>query len=241
MFVKTGKVNRRVIRHSDIVDLASFFEDLSKKELGNCMFSVSFRDHSFASVDSADYFQKPYFKYKDASQVRFEYVSDDYKNKVSLCLEESAFFFSEANSFEVISENEDWLNAVFVKMNDLVAGLPKHSVFRTVFAFPWIIISYIFFHILCWYRMRQFGFSYGSRPVLPNGQPDTKYLFLPMSLYYLLVTIGFAIMSAGVSLLYPVQEFAFGGIRYPRRNKIRKAVGWIIVTIIIPIILSLLF
>lgn len=241
MFMKTGKVSRRVVRHSDIVNLASFFEYLSKKEFGSCTFSVSFRDHSFASVDSAEYFQKPYFKYKDVSQIRFEYISYNYKNKVILYLEESAFFFTDTSRFEVINENEDWLNAAFVKMNDLIAGLPKHSILRTAFSFPWILFSYIFFQILCSFVMRLIGFTKGNKPVLSAGQPNAEVFFLPMSLYFLLVVIVFALISAIICMLYPVQEFAFGNSRHPMRVKIRKTFGWILATIIIPIILSILF
>lgn len=241
MYMKTGKITRRVIRYSNIIDLASFFEELSEEENGSCTFLISFRNRSFASVDSADYFQTPYFKYKDALQIQFEYVSRDHGRKVMLCLEESAAFFSDANNFEVISGDEDWINATVAKINDLLAGIPKHSIIRSVFSIPWIISGYFFFHILCWLGMRLSGFSCGSRPLLPNGQPDTTALFLPMSAYFLLVTICFACVSAIVCLLYPAQEFAFGGTRYPRRIKIRKTVGWLLATIIIPIILSQLF
>lgn len=44
MYMKTGKITRRVIRHSNIIDLASFFEELSEKENGSCTFLVSFRN-----------------------------------------------------------------------------------------------------------------------------------------------------------------------------------------------------
>lgn len=241
MYMKTGKTTRRVIRYSNIIDLASFFEELSKKENGSCTFLVSFRDRSFASVDSADYFQTPYFKYKDALRIQFEYVSQNRENRIMLCLEESTDIFTEANNYEVISEDEDWLNATVAKMNDLLAGLPKQSIFRSMFSMPWIIPTYIIFHILCWLGMRLSGFAYGSRPLLPNGQPDTTVLYLPMSIYFLLVTICFACISAIISLLYPAQEFAFGTTRYPRRIKLRKIVGWLLATIIIPIVLSQLF
>lgn len=241
MYMKTVKIARRVIQHNNVVDLASFFEELSKNEEGSCTFLVSFRDRSFASVDSADYFQTPYFRYKDALRIQFEYVSRNYDNKVTLCLEESATFFTEANSFEVVSEDMDWLNATIAKMKDLIAGLPKHSIFRPLFSVPLIIPSYVIFHILCWIGMHLSGFVCGSRPLLSDGQPDTTVFFLPMSIYFLLVTICFACISAIIHLLYPEQEFAFGGTRYPRRVKLRKAVGWLLATIVIPILLAQLF
>lgn len=238
MFIKTVKVTKRVIRHSDIVDLAFLFEDLSKTKNDRFVFKVSFRDQSSVSVSNADYFQKSCFKNKDVSFIQFEYVSHDYKNRITLRLEENVFLFADTSNYEVISENEDWLNATFVKINDLITGIPKMSALRTMLSFPWAIISYVVFQAFCWGGMHLLGFTYGSRPLLPNGQPDMEAFFLSAPLYFLLVTIGFTTIAVAISLLYPAQEFAFGGARHSKRVKIRKALGWILATIIVPIVLA---
>lgn len=238
MYTKTGKVHHRIIRYNNIIEIASFFEMFYEKENGRCTFSITFRDNSFVSVQSKDFFESTHFKHKDVSRIHFEYVSNNYSNKIALCLEESRGLFTGENVFEVVSLDEDWLNSSFIKMNDLIAGIAKRSVFRKALSFPWICASYLLFHVICAFGMYGLGFVWSNRPVLSNGQPDSEVLFFSIYSYTIMVTVLFMLITAIVHLLLPEQEFAFGVKRHPRRTKVRKAIKWIIVSIIIPIMLS---
>lgn len=240
MYTKRTTMRRYIIHYNDIIEFSTFFEKLAEEENGTCTFHVLFRDGSSVLQHSGQFFQEPYFKHKDALSIRFDYRSCNSTNEITLSLHESHLFLSEINCLELVSNSESWINATAAKINDLLSGLSKPSAFRTAFAIPWIFGSYIVFLAICHLGMRLLGFSVGSVPLLANGQPDPDVLFVPMRSYLIAVTLAFALITMLICLLYPEQEFAFGASVYPRRIKIRKYIGWIIVAIIIPIVLSLM-
>lgn len=226
MYTKRIQLNRCIIHHENLVELASFFETMRAREGGFCTIHAYFRDGSSVLNSCSQFMNEEYFKRKDLARIHFNFTGKDKRKIVSLYLEECVFFASDSNEFEIFSDSERWLNDIEVKFNELVARFPKNSPFRMAFALPWVPGTFLLLCIAFWELMRLCGFSYGSRPMLSNGQMNSEAIFIPLSWAFIAIALVFALIAAIVCILYPAQEFAFGLTRHPRRIKIRKALNW---------------
>lgn len=162
-------------------------------------------------------------------------------NYIDLCLEETCILPFATSDFAIRSTDEMWLNALYIKLRELIDGISKRSIFRKAFSLPWVLITYVFAQVLFWKLMPLFGMGFGSRPLLADGTPDPNVQFIPAGLFFLFRVICFSIVAFCISYLYPEQEFAFDGSHYSHRVRMRKVIGWILSTIIIPIVLSSFF
>lgn len=240
MYSKRYKIQYRIIRREDITGLSHFLERLAKTQGGTCSFRVVFRDRSSIEDHHAQFFNDSCFTRKDVSNIEFEYVSADYKSQIELRLEEGNVPYTEMNSFHIRSEDENWLNATYVKLVELIDGIPSHSIFRKSFSFPWVFANYAAIQTVSWKAMSLFGFSYGERPLLPDGSPNPDCLFISANSFFLISSVAFLLLTGIVCFLYPEQEFAFGVSRYFYRIRARKLVGWLLATILVPIALTVL-
>lgn len=240
MYKKRIQLRRRIIHLENLLELSSFFEALKATEGGSFTLCVWFRDGSAALKTSSQIIYDANFKYKDVARFHFDYTSRDHRKKISLWLEENTFLAPEFNNFEIISDDEAWLNDIEARFNGVVAGLPKLSLLRTAFTLPWVLGTFLLFAAMGWGFIQLQGFSYGARPMLSDGQPDPAAIFIPLSWVVLVAVIVFTLIAVIVCQLYPEQEFAFGIARHPRRVKLRKVFGWILASVVVPLVLALL-
>lgn len=238
-YSKQYNIRRRIISHNDIIALCHFFETMVQDHGGICSFEACFSDGSCLDGCQATIFEESFFKNKDATSIKMKYSSPYYKNFVQLLVSEDVVI-NDMSCFQIHSDNEDWLNATYVKLKELVDVIPRRSIFRYALCFPWMIGICILIPISAWKMMPLFGYSYGYRPLLSDGTPDPNCHFISGKVFFLVTVIFSLCLVLGLSVLFPEQEFAFGISRHPRRLKLRKALGWILATIIIPMALTIL-
>lgn len=237
MYMKECTIKYKIIHIENIVEIARFFEGVAKSEIGKCTFEIAFRDGTKETIHDSDYFMSPNFKYRDTAYIRFLFKNYSQEKKVTLHLQES-ILFSEINNYEIISDEGIWLENIQSELDRMMKGMGELPFIRKTFAFPWLFIwLLILFGVGC-IVMQMLGFVYGQKPSLTDVPPNTSVLFVPFRTFAFSIILLFLIVTASVTALYPEQEFAFGVKRHKYRVKIRKAIWWIITTIIIPVAIS---
>ena len=84
--------------------------------------------------------------------------------------------------------------------------------------------------------MKLLGFEFGE---LSSKSPSEVKVFIPLSLWVILVVSLFTTLVSAVHYLWPEMEFSLDSPIHIKRKKIRKALGWIITAIIIPFVFLL--
>lgn len=240
MYMQTRSIQHRSICRENIAEIIEFFENLSKERTGCTSFYVSFADDSYILEQSSKFFNEPYFKHKDVSAISFHYTDSAGESRVKLSLREECFGSYDSSQYAVGGNDEAWVHNTAANLGYIIDGLPKHSIFRISFTFPRILVCFLLFCVLSGCCMYMQGFQLGTRPLSANGLPDMTAQFIPLGAYSIAIFLFFVLITVTVSYLYPEIEFAFGAARYLCRIRIRRALGWLIASIIIPVFLSLL-
>lgn len=233
-YYKMKKIGRCIIKNDDITTMTLFLNDLAQQNGGDCTFCITFFDGTVISDNQVASFSSASFIRKEPKEISLAYYSERLTSSVNIRLEETFILTGIENMYEVSSEEEMWFNAACNKLTDIINGIQKKHWFRCLFSFPWIIFSCVIFLLLASLLMVwPLGFEFGEKS-------QNAAVFIPISSFVLLCFIVFSIISIFVHWLCPEVEFAFNTHRYIRRKKLRKALGWMFSTILIPIILSII-
>lgn len=233
-YYKSGKICHRIVRYSDIIAIATLFEKLVQQNGGENIFSVLFCDGSAVTDSKQDIFSSDLLCRKDIKLFSFEYMDTCAERKLRIKIREERWYSSITNTYEISSVDEIWYNSVLTQVNELVKTFRKHHWLRRAFDFPAVLATYLlYWAILCGIMMGPLEFEYGERV-------ETTALFIPTSAFYVVGTILFVCIVAAVYYVFPDMEFDLEMPRSIRRKKIRKSFIWVLGTIMIPIVLSLL-
>lgn len=235
-YTKNGKLSNRIICKENILEIAALFENLYKENDGKVSFKVVFKDESSISDNTAAVFENYIIKRKDVESIYFGYNDYESHNYVEVRLNETYKFSDITNTYEIRSCDEKWYNATQKQLEDVLFGLPKQNFFRQSFKLPWCLIDFLLFIIGSSYLMKLLGFEFGE---LPSKSPNEVKVFIPLSLWVILVVGLFTMLVSVVQYLWPEMEFSLDSPIHIKRKKIRKVLGWIITAIIIPFVFLL--
>lgn len=233
-FRKNGKLTGRLISEEDIKDIAAFFEGLAENWGGRCSFQIEHRSGDSVTVETTDIFSSDRFKRKRIRAISFHYRGSDCCNEVTLNLQEICVMAHLLNDYEVAGISEKWVNDITMRLTELLDGIPRLNWVRRLICLPWALIVYLAYQMAMDGIMVAQGYEYGVRPETGN------YTFIPAKGYFLGCWMIFLGIIALTAYLYPEVEFGFGAHRYINRHTTRKVIGWIMTSLIVPIILNLI-
>ena len=236
-YTKNGNLSSRIIHKENILEIATFFEKLHKENDGEVSFEIVFKDKSSISDDSATVFENHIIKRKDLELIYFSYIYYKTHSWIKVRLNEVSEFSSIMNTYEIHSCDGNWYNAIQKELEDILFGLPKQNFFRQGFRLPWCLVTYFLFLIASVFLMTLLGFEFGE---LPSKSTNVVKVFIPLSLWWIVSIVLFAIIVIIVCHLWPEMEFSLDSPIHIKRKKIRKTLGWIFTAIIVPIVLSIL-
>ena len=168
----------------------------------------------------------------------FNYNSEDYRNRLTVRIEESLFIPDIGNEYELQSSDEIWFNATLNRLTDLLGTIKKRTFIRRIWSMPWgVLLLFPYQVFMNEVVVKILGFESGPKPdPFPEGA-----MFIPWRIYLLMcIALFFAVLIA-IHLLYPESEFVFGARRYEGRQKARKVVGWLLTAIVVPVALGKIF
>ena len=164
----------------------------------------------------------------------FTYRESDRYNEVTLNLQEICVGASLLNDYEVVGTKEKWVNDITMRLTELLDGIPRLNWVRRLINLPWALIVYLAYQRTIDGIMVAQGYEYGVRP------ETGSYKFIPARSYFLGCWMMFLGIIALAVYLYPEVEFGFGTHRYINRHTTRKVIGWIMGSLIIPVIMNLI-
>lgn len=241
---KEGKLKYRIVNKDNIIEIASYFEELCKED-GIASFTVYFYDNSSISGDTAEIFKSRVLRRKDAKRIHFRYSSAMYNNEIEVTLAESHLFSEVLNVYEVYSTDEKFYNATLQKLEDILSGIRKRSIYRRFWGVPLCVANYILCFIVTNIIMSLIGFTYGKPPEntiihLPFELKPTEdaVLFISNRFLVFFTVFVFAMIAVAINFLYPEMEFDFNSHRYINRKKWKTAIWWIFTAIALPVIIG---
>ncbi len=229
---KQGLIKMRIVKGSDVLEIANFFPKLVSENGGRKEIKINYRDKSSVSLSEKDAFESELLKRKDVESFCFWYCDGNYNKEVKIRIEEESDFFDVTNTYEILSKDENWYNATLAKLEDIISTIPKQPWIRNMLNFPLVILSFILFWVaLCGIMIFIFGFEYGIKP-------HDSEMFISTGVFVFSGSIIFYLLVYFMHKIFPAVEFDFDNPLSIKRKRIRKAVIWVLGTIAVPVILS---
>lgn len=233
-YTKNGTIPYKIVKHNDILAIADYFEKLCQNDYGSTTFTIRYYDNTTIEDTNKSIFTSGVFNRKDIKNISFVYESLNHKNYVRLALAEELCFSKITNTYEIISWDEKWYNATLAQITELINTIQNTHRIRRIFGFPGILMSLVAFVLLASFVMDgPLGFDYGE-------QTESAVTFIPGSVFYGSIFILFTIIAVVTIFLFPEMEFYLEMPRSNKRKKVRGILLWIIGTIAIPVVLSLI-
>lgn len=233
-YAKEIFINNKIIHESDILQFAKIVDELYSDDDYKKEFIVYFADDSTISGDKIDVFKTDEFNRRVSVCIKMEYYSKELKNHLEINLY-NTIKYKPISKINITSIDKTWYECTLQRINttvDEIQNQSKLALLDSVFgcgSLP-LILSTIFSLVVSELVFKIF-------PVI-DTQKSTHYL------------IYFSILIASILLFYkiildiikmfPKLEFAFG-IQYNRNGeKLKRLWGWVITTILIPVVLQII-
>jgi len=234
-FSKVIKLGARVFTPEDVKLLAAFLEKQARQLDGRCDYEASFSDNTTIKSDQIDLFHSSYFTRKDVDKISMSFYDRHSERTIRIELRIESFYPYEFNTIWIDSTDEDWFNAACNSLTEIIGGIKKrHPIFRLTTP-PWIaapVLGLPLLTVLVIYGLLK-----------SFGEPEAGGFIASIHpiLLFLVCVIVLAICLTLICRMYPPIEFTYDAPRHRKRIQLRKACGWILATLLIPIVLSFFF
>lgn len=223
---KTGKIEYKVFKERDLKKLINLLMNLKEEmndERTDLRLEIQFED----GTTNLGYNTSVLDDTKIIKSVIFSLTNYNLNKKIYIYIK---YLSSE---YSVAGEDQDWVNAKFVKIKEIIEATPKQNVLLSNYESQ-SLISYLFGLIFAIFLFLSFFLKMFDKQ---DGDPITIFISIGLSIM-LGQMISKLLLNQWLFKLYPVIEFDTT-LTHINKNKKRRSVIWTIATLVLlPLILN---